>query len=609
MKKYLFTLTVCLLALSITACSSFRDFIHNDKDADNLTAKPLALATQAYLLMGGDANSELLVTSDLERAYSANGTTQEVINRLLKKQVKFESPDAKDDNLDTLAREALDEKKPDFTKALTFAKAIKKPAIKSKTLLRIADELPKNKRLQVLHDAEKNIALSKDTKFIYEKRSKLLKLAKMYFESGDKQSARKTIMSSHDLLIRNTSSSNAIDFGTVAELESQLGIQPSTLCKLTRFLHKTKDRPIALAKITAAYLNHGYQSQVCIPDEELISAVNNMPDAGSRVREQLVLAEAWHARKEKNKSKQLYNDAIKSAKAMDQKYSNYRFVMQGRVLVSLKKTVNTKLYNSTNKDFWKQVNKIERPYQQSEALMQLISDAYLEGQPDMSLDVLSKMEDNALKITVGVDLARMAQKNNDHIVAGKALSEALLAAKIMTHPVEKINWLKEVINTAFELGNTKIGEEALNIAGTSVAKVPDLEMKIIYAIQLAEKAWEHKDDRLAQSLLKRTQSWHKQYLKNPKPIEKGASSSTIAYIAEAKNNMLINIMENQVLLGKYGEAMTLLDKLPSKKAQAKALVYTAIALAKKRKQQGVMETDKFMLNALGEKINSIRKYP
>jgi hypothetical protein len=72
--------------------------------------------------------------------------------------------------------------------------------------------MPKNKRLFVLREADKAIAKTKMTSVVYEKRSKLLKLAKMYFESGDKKSARKTILSSHPLLICNTSSTILLTF-------------------------------------------------------------------------------------------------------------------------------------------------------------------------------------------------------------------------------------------------------------------------------------------------------------------------------------------------------------------------------------------------------------
>jgi len=597
MKNPLSIITACLLALSISACSNVLN-----KGADNLTAKPLELATQAYLLMDDDADSNTLVTYDLERAYRDNGTTQAVINHLLKKQIKPETPDAKDDDLEGLARRALDEKNPDFKKALTFARGIKKPATKSKVLLRIAEELPKNNRLQVLRDAEKNIALSKETKFVYGKRSKLLKLAKMYFESGDKQSARKTILSSHALLIRNTSSSNAIDFGTVAELESQLGIQPSTLCKLTRFLHKTKDRPIALARITSAYLNHGHQGQVCMPDEELIITVRSMPDAGGRVPVQLVLAEAWHARKEKNKSNKLYNDAIKSVNTINSPRS-YKFDMQTKVLISLKKMANEKLYNSVSKDYWEQLNK-QPPNEQSSALMQLVMESYdVEGLPDLSLDALSKMKENSLKATTGVQLARIAHKKNDQIVAEQALSDALLAAKTTPHPVSKMDWLREVIDTAHELGNIKIGAQALKVAEKAVAEVSYPELKVMYAIQITTKAWKHKDYRLAQVLNKKSQLWYEQYPNRLKPKK----SNEIDYYQETKNNILIDLLENNVRLGNNSKVIVLLNRLPSKKSQAKALVYAAIALAEKRKQQGVMKTDKSMLNAIEKNIQRIRK--
>ena len=49
-------------------------------------------------------------------------------------------------------------------------------------------------------------------------------------------------------------------------------------------------------------------------DKELIAAVRDMPDASSQVRQQLILAEAWHAQKKQEKSEPLYNDAIKSIK-------------------------------------------------------------------------------------------------------------------------------------------------------------------------------------------------------------------------------------------------------------------------------------------------------
>ena len=334
MKQFTPIFTVCLVSLSIVACSSFCDDARN-QDTKNLTAKPLALATEAYGLLEVDKDSTILVTGDLERAYFAYGATQTVIKRLLKKYDESKTFDAKDNELEILVNVVLDENKPDFNKALTVAKSIKKPETKSEALLRIAKSMPKNVRLPVLHEAEKNISATKATKSVWKKRSKLLKLAKMYFESDDKQSARKTILSSHALLIRNTSSNNAVDFGKIAELESQLGIKPSTLCKLTRFLHKTKDLPIALARITAAYMNHGYQGQVCMTDKELIAVIRNMPDSASQAREQLILAEAWHTRKKQDKSDQLYNGAIKSVKVI--RPQHYQFDTQTTILISLKK--------------------------------------------------------------------------------------------------------------------------------------------------------------------------------------------------------------------------------------------------------------------------------
>ena len=610
MKKYLSILSVGLLTLSITACSSFRGAVYNNDTSNqgttNITAKPLALAIKAYELLDGDKDSKMLVTDDLERAYSASGATPAVIKRLLKKHDKPQTSDEKDSELETLARSVLDEKKPDFKKALRFAKEIKKPATKSQVLLRIAKDMPKDKRLAVLRDADKAIAKTKLTKLVYEKRSKLLKLAKMYFESGDKQSARKTILSSHALLIRNTSSSNAIDFGTVAELESQLGIQPSILCKLTRFLHKTKDRPIALVKITAAYINYGYQGQVCMPDKELIAAIRNMPDAASRASEPLVLAEAWYNRKEKNKSSQLYDDAIQSAKLVSPPH--YKFDMQSKILISLKKIDNKKLYNSFSKKYWKEVNK-QSAYEQSSTLMQLALEAYdIEGLTDLSLDALSKMKDHSLKVTAAVTQARIAQKKGDQAVAKQALSEAFLAAKTTPYPVPKMDWLREVIDTAHELDNKEVAEQALKVASESVTKVPNLDLKVMYAMLLTKQAWEHKDYSLSQELLKLNQKWYEQWIKEPVKTEKGTGNK-IDYYAENKRNALIDLVKSNVLLGNNAKAIALLDRLPNKNLQAKALVYAAITLAEKRKKQGVMKTDKFMLNALERKINSIRKSP
>ncbi len=606
MKQFTSIFTVCLVALSFVACSSFQNNASN-QNTSNLTEKPLALATEAYELLGGDENSKILVTGDLGRAYSAYGATQTVIKRLLKKYDEAKTSDAKDNELDTIVRTVIDEKKPDFKKALTFAKNIKKPETKTEVLLRIAEIMPKNERLPVLREVDKAIATTKITKYVYKKRSKLLKLAKMYFDSGNKQNARKTILASHDLLIRNTSSSNAYDFGKVAELESQLDIHPSTLCELTRFLHKTKDRPIALAKITAAYMNHGYQGQVCIPDKELIATVRSMPNYTSQARQQLVLAEAWHTQKKQEKSEQLYNGAIKSVKRVSPQH--YQFDTQTKILISLKKTANKKLFNSVSKDYWKQVNK-QSPYEQSGTLMQMVMEAYdVEGLTDLSFDALSKMKENSLKETTGVQLARMAHERNDKIVVTHALNAALSSAKVETHPVQKVGYLIEVIETAQDIENTEIVTQALKIADKSIDKLDRkelAELKILYSFQLIEQAWAHKDYLLAESLLKRTKLWHKQFLKQPKPKETG-TSDMIAYLAEAKVKLVIRLMESHILLGRYSEALAMINRLQTKKSQAKALVYAAITLAKKRRKQGATKKDTTMLNALENNIQRIRK--
>ena len=596
--------TVCLLVLSIGACSRLHNDNHSNisKNDENtkLTKKPLALAMKAYELIVGNTDSKAMVIYNLERAYLANGVTQTVINRLLKKQEKAKTEDEKDDELDTFARSALDEKKPDFNKALTFARSIKKPETKSKILLYIAKDMPKNNRLFILREADKLIATSKINKIVYERRSKLLKLGKMYFESGDKQSARKTILASHDLLIRNTSSSNAVDFGTVAELESKLDIQPSNLCKLTRFLHKTKDRPIALAKITAAYLTNGYQGQVCMPEKELIAEVQKMPNAAIRVQEQIVLAEAWHARKEKNKSLRLYNDAIKSAKLVSSQ--DYQLDMMSKILISLRKTANKTLYNSFRGAYWKQVDS-RSSYMQSSTLMQLSLEAYdVEGLTDLSFEGLSKMKENSLKATSGVILAHIAHKKNDLAFAKQVLDEAFLAAKTVPHPVPKIDRLREVIDTADELGHKNISEQALKVTTGAIEKVPDLEMKIMYATLTSRKAWEHKDYHLAQKLLQQSQLWYEQWIKKLRDTKKDNNSGTDYYEVN-KNNTLIDLLENNVLLGNNSTAIVLLNRLPSKNIQAKALVYAAIALAEKRKKFGVSKTDKSMMEILEKKIS------
>ena len=594
-------LTVCLVSLSIVACSSFRNDIYN-QETKNLTTKPLALATEAYELLGGDKNSKKLVADDLEHAYFSNGISQTVINRLLKKQEK--TADEKDDELYTLAIHALNEKKPDFKKALTFARKVKKPEAKSEILLRIADGLPKNNRLPILREADKTIALNKTGKFVYKKRSKLLKLAKMYFESGDKKSATKTIIDSHKLLIRNTSSINAVDFGIVADLESQLGIHPGALCKLTRFLHKTKDRPVALAKITAAYVTNGYQGQVCIPDKALVAAVKNMPDTASQVREQLVLAEAWHARKQKDKSLQLYNGAIKSAKLVSPQ--SYQLDMMSKILISLKKTANKKLYNNFSNTYWQKVNK-QSSYEQSSTLTQLTWEAYdVEGLTDLSFEGLRMIKDHSSKVITGVTLARMAHQNNDPAFAKQVVKEAFLAAKTAPYPELKIDRLRNVIDTADELNYKNLSEQALKVTAEAIAKVPHLEMKIWDANWTSRKAWEHKDYHLAQKLLQKSQLWYEQWTKKLEENQKDANSAT-DYYAENKNNELINLLKNNVLLGNNSTAIDLLNRLSSKKIQAKALVYAAIALAEKRKKLGASKTDKSMMQILEKKIRRIRK--
>jgi len=441
MKQITSIFTVCLVALSFVACSNFHINTLN-QDTNDLTAKPLALATEAYELLDCIENSKILVTDDLERAYSTYGATETVIKRLLKKHEEAKTTEAKDNKLETLVTTVISEKKPDYKKALALANIIEKPEIKSGVLLYIAKNMPKNERLLVLREADKAIEKIKTTKFVYQKRNKLLKLAKMYFDSGDKKNARKTILSSHKLLIRNTSSSNALDFSTVAELESQLDIHPKTLCNLTRFLHKTKDRPIALAGITAAYMNHGYLGQVCMTDKELIAVVRNMPDVSSQVRQQLILAEAWHAQKKLEKSQHLYNDVIKSVKLVMPQH--YQFDTQTKILISLKKTANKKLFNSVSKDYWKNVNK-QSPYEQSSTLMQLVMEAYDEnGFSDLSLDALKKMKDNSLKETTGVQLARMAHERNDQVVVTQALRAALSSVKVESHPVQKIGYFTSV---------------------------------------------------------------------------------------------------------------------------------------------------------------------
>jgi len=601
MKQISSIFTFCLVALSFVACSSFLNKTHNH-DTENLVAKPLALATEAYELLNGDEKS--LVTYDLERAYFANATTQTLIKRSLKKYKEAKTSDAKDSEMETLVEVVLDKKKPDFKKALTFAKNIKKPETKSEILLRIAKDMPKNKRLPVLYEAEKAIAKINITKFVYKKRSKLLKLAKMYFDLGDKQNARRTILSSHKLLIRNASSSNAIDFGTVAELESQLGIHPNTLCKLTNFLHKSKDRPIALARITAAYMNHGYQDQVCMTDKELIAAIRNMPDIASQVRQQLILAEAMHVQKKQDKSEQLYKSTIKSVKLVNPLH--YQLDTQTKILISLKKTANKKLFNYVSKNYWKQVNK-QSSYEQSNTLMQLVMEAYdVEGLIDLSLDALSKMKDNSLKATTGIQLARAAHKKNNQRVAKQAFIEAFLAAKTTPYLVPKMDWLRNVIDSAYAQGNSEIVQKALNASAKSVARVTYPDLKVMYANLLIEQAWEHKDFHLAQELLKKNQLWYGEWIKKPRKTKKGTHNA-IDYTAENKRTALIDLIKNNVLLGNNTNVIVLLNKLPNQETQTKALVYIAITLTKKRKKQGITKKDDFMLKTLENNIKRIRR--
>jgi hypothetical protein len=605
MKRYLSVLLYApgfaLLTLSIIACSSFQGSVYNSNTRNpvttNLTEKALALAMKAYMQLDSDTDSQTVVMGDLEHAYIANGVSPAVIKPLFKKQDDAKTAEEKDSEMDALARNALNDKKPNVKLAVQFASNIKKLAAKSEVLLLIAEHMPKDNRLAVLREADK--AIVNLTEPVYEKRSKLLKLARMYFESGDKQNARKTVLSSHDLLIRNPSSINAIDFGIAAELESQLGLQPGALCKRTRFLHKNQHRPIALAKITAAYIQHGYQGQVCIPDRALIEAVKKMPDAASRVPEQLALAEAWHTRSEKDKSSQLYRDAIQSAELVNPPH--YRFDMQSKVLISLKKTNNKKRYNTFSKKYWSQVNK-QSSYEQSSTLMQLAWEAYdTHGLSDLSLVALQKMKDHILTVTTAVTLARIAQKKNDQDFANQALTKALLASKAIPYPTSKLDQLRVVIDTAHTLDNNELAGQALKLATQSLANIPHPDLKVMYATLLTKQAWEHKDYRLAQQLLNKNHAWYEQWLKQPAKAEKGTANG-IDYQAENKKNAGIDLIKANVLLGNNARVITLLNGLQNKNQQAKALVYAAITLVEKCNKQGITKKDTLMLKALEKKL-------